>query len=79
MPGREGGPPSSPEELDQERGHQLLDDETRQRLPPLYSGEKQGLDAVAQHPQRQAEEEGLEAQFFQWLGQRIPKTAAQEL
>ena len=41
-------PPPSPDDLDRERGHPLLDDETRQRLPPLYSGEEQGLDAQAQ-------------------------------
>jgi hypothetical protein len=28
--------------------HALLDDETRSRLPALYSGEQQGLDALAQ-------------------------------
>ena len=29
-------------------GENLLDDETRDKLPPLYSGEEQGLDALAQ-------------------------------
>ena len=29
-------------------GENLLDDESRERLPPLYSGEEQGLDALAQ-------------------------------
>lgn len=29
------------------RGHQLLDAETREKLPPLYSGEEKGLDAEA--------------------------------
>lgn len=30
------------------RGHQLLTQEMRQKLPELYSGEEQGLDALAQ-------------------------------
>jgi hypothetical protein len=29
-------------------GDNLLDDESREKLPPLYSGEEQGLDALAQ-------------------------------
>lgn len=29
-------------------GEPLLDDESREKLPPLYSGEEQGLDALAQ-------------------------------
>jgi len=29
-------------------GENLLDDESREKLPPLYSGEEQGLDALAQ-------------------------------
>lgn len=29
-------------------GEYLLDDESRKKLPPLYSGEEQGLDAIAQ-------------------------------
>jgi hypothetical protein len=29
-------------------GDNLLDDESREKLPPLYSGEDQGLDALAQ-------------------------------
>jgi hypothetical protein len=29
-------------------GENLLDDETRDKLPPLYSGKEQGLDALAQ-------------------------------
>jgi len=28
-------------------GENLLDDESREKLPPLYSGEEQGLDALA--------------------------------
>lgn len=39
---------SDPEALDLERGHKLLDEESQRRLPPLYSGEELGLDAVAQ-------------------------------
>jgi len=34
--------------LDQIRGMELLPDEIREKLPKLYSGEKQGLDALAQ-------------------------------
>ena len=30
------------------RGHNLLDQETRGKLPALYSGEVLGLDAIAQ-------------------------------
>lgn len=40
--------PANPEALDRERGHKLLDEKTRGRLPALYSGEELGLDAVAQ-------------------------------
>jgi hypothetical protein len=40
--------PPDPEALDRERGHKLLDEETKGRLPPLYSGEDLGLEAVAQ-------------------------------
>ena len=29
-------------------GDNLLDPESREKLPPLYSGEEQGLDAIAQ-------------------------------
>jgi hypothetical protein len=29
-------------------GENLLDDESREKLPPLYSGEEKGLDALAQ-------------------------------
>ncbi|MBC8505053.1 MAG: DUF2958 domain-containing protein [Chloroflexi bacterium] len=29
-------------------GEKLLDDESKEKLPPLYSGEEQGLDAIAQ-------------------------------
>lgn len=30
-----------------ERSHRLIDDETRRQLPPLYSQETRGLDALA--------------------------------
>ncbi|MGD8457002.1 MAG: DUF2958 domain-containing protein [Anaerolineales bacterium] len=30
------------------RGHDLLDEETREKLPELYSQEEKGLDAIAQ-------------------------------
>jgi len=35
-------------EMVQPTGKNLLDDESREKLPPLYSGEEQGLDAFAQ-------------------------------
>ncbi len=41
-------PFADPEALDLERGHKLLDEETKKRLPPLYSGEELGLEAMAQ-------------------------------
>lgn len=34
--------------LDRIRGMELLDKESREKLPPLYANEKQGLDALAQ-------------------------------
>jgi len=40
----EGGEP----EIIPPTGETLLDDESREKLPPLYSGEEQGLDALAQ-------------------------------
>ena len=30
------------------RGHELLDKRTREKLPPLYSGEELGMEALAQ-------------------------------
>ncbi|GAB4422344.1 MAG: hypothetical protein Kow00106_19510 [Anaerolineae bacterium] len=41
-------PPPDPDTWDLERGHKFLDEETRKRLPPLYSGEELGLEAMAQ-------------------------------
>lgn len=47
MAERDNIPPDL-EKLDRERGHKLLDEETRRRLPPLYSGKELGLNGVAQ-------------------------------
>jgi hypothetical protein len=42
------GNPDEEAEIIPPTGDNLLDDESRDKLPPLYSGEEQGLDALAQ-------------------------------
>lgn len=49
----ESDPEPSPEQLEKERldrirGMKLLDEESQSKLPPLYSNEKEGLNALAQ-------------------------------
>jgi hypothetical protein len=39
---------ANPERQPPPTGDNLLDRESREKLPPLYSGEEQGLDALAQ-------------------------------
>ena len=39
---------TNPERQPPPTGNNLLDQESREKLPPLYSGEEQGLDALAQ-------------------------------